>query len=129
MNSTIETLLSQYFEGTPFNKQQSAVIKKNNQKELEKQVRLLNHYPEPFERVTNLSFRLERPTFVSLMVYNLSFRCMIYLVCGFKQKGCYKIAFDTAKLPPGLYVARLRTSYGMVKSYMRKVSGSEDVSS
>jgi hypothetical protein len=121
MKTTISTILNQYFEG----KMLKSKNKVNNGSQYDFKLKMMTHYPDPFEQKTSIVYKLDQSSLVSLVVYNPEFRCLTYLACGYKEKGYHRVEFDASLLPAGTYVARLRTDNGIVKLYMKKTVGPE----
>lgn len=67
----------------------------------------INHYPEPFNPSTQISFTLPAEGFVQLDVYNLQGAKVTSLVNGTMQAGQHSVTFNAANLPTGLYIYRL----------------------
>lgn len=117
MKTNVLSILKQYFEGTPLNKEQKRHVENSGYS-----IKMMTHDPEQFNHQTSIVYKLEVPSLVSLVVYNPEFRCLTYLACGYKSKGYHRVVFDARDLPAGTYVARLRTETGIIKEYMSKVS-------
>jgi len=75
---------------------------------------LLQNYPNPVKAPlpTHLAFRLARPGWVSLEVYNLLGQRVQQVFQGFLRAGRYSFPLDTAPLPSGSYFCRLSTPWG-----------------
>lgn len=70
---------------------------------------LSQNYPNPFNPVTTISYGLPKSSNVQLVVYNLLGQKVAVLVNSFRQAGYYKVDFNSANLPSGVYVYRLQT--------------------
>lgn len=120
MKTNVPSILNEYFEGRQMQDVQNKDPENNTNV-----VKVITHYPERFEQKTTIVFKLDKPSLISLMVYNPEFHCMAYLACGYRKAGYHRTVFDASDLPPGTYIARLRMNSGIVKEYMRKVGGPE----
>jgi len=79
---------------------------------------LEQNFPNPFNPVTTISYKLPTSGFVSMKVYDELGVEINTLVCEFKTAGTYKINFDGNELSSGVYF------YVMVfndKSFVRKM--------
>ena len=63
--------------------------------------------PNPFNPVTTIAYDLTRTAQTELRVYNLMGQCVAELVHGRQEAGSYRVAFDAAALPSGMYFYRL----------------------
>ena len=70
--------------------------------------RLYQNYPNPFNPETNIRFDVKKQTRVVLKVYDLLGRELMVLIDALHQPGCYKVTFDAAHLPSGLYFYRIQ---------------------
>jgi len=68
---------------------------------------LENNFPNPFNPETNISFSLDKRSFVTLKVYDSLGREIKELVNDYKEKGNYSIRFDGSNLSSGLYLYKL----------------------
>ncbi|MBM3331212.1 T9SS type A sorting domain-containing protein [candidate division WOR-3 bacterium] len=69
-------------------------------------------FPNPFGRMTTISYSLARESDVELRVYNSVGRVVTTLVSGMQRPGRYAVSWDVrgvpaAKLPCGTYFCRL----------------------
>ena len=60
-------------------------------------------YPNPFAKVSHISFDLERPVHVRITVYDLLGRRVRMLVDSPRPVGRHRVPMDAAELAPGLY--------------------------
>jgi hypothetical protein len=70
---------------------------------------LSQNYPNPFNPSTNINFSLEKPSNVTLSVYNVLGQKVATLVNSFMQAGSYTYQFDASKLASGIYIYRIET--------------------
>lgn len=68
---------------------------------------LLN-YPNPFNPVTIIHYRLPVLSQVHLAIYDITGRRVATLFEGVQQAGEYDIAFDASELASGIYLYRLQ---------------------
>jgi hypothetical protein len=66
------------------------------------------NYPNPFSRVTTVSYSIPGEGAVSLKVFDLRGEEVAVLASGIKRAGTYKVAFDAANLADGIYYYRLQ---------------------
>ena len=85
----------------------------------------LKSYPNPFNDVTTITYKLQKKAKVTLVVYSPGYMGITYLVSEFKQKGTYNVEFDATGLPAGIYVAQLRIDKSVFKEKMKKVDSFE----
>ena len=71
---------------------------------------LEQNYPNPFNPTTSISYCLEKPGFVKLVVYNLLGQEVAELVTESQARGYHTVNFNAANLPSGIYVYKLNTS-------------------
>lgn len=93
----------------------------NNSNSPQENVERMSFYPDPFDQKTTIVYKLDEPSCVSLVVYNIEKNGMTYLVCDHQHEGYHKVDFDASHLPAGTYVARLRTNCGIVKKAIVKL--------
>jgi hypothetical protein len=67
----------------------------------------LTNYPNPFSRVTTISYSLAEAGHVHLEVFNALGQSIQILVDHFQQAGRYDIPFHATGLPDGLYFCRI----------------------
>jgi len=66
-------------------------------------------YPNPFNSMTRITYRLLYPSHVSLNIYNSLGRQITTLFEGYRQAGIYSTIVNANGLPSGLYFVRLET--------------------
>jgi len=72
-----------------------------------KQIELDQNYPNPFNPTTNIHYRVDRKSIISLEVYDVIGEKIATLVNGVKDPGNYNIIFESSNLPSGIYFYRL----------------------
>jgi len=70
---------------------------------------LRQNYPNPFNPSTTIEFILGQSSFVNLEVYNSLGEKVVDLLSENKESGSYRINFDAANLPTGIYIAKLES--------------------
>jgi subtilisin-like proprotein convertase family protein len=70
---------------------------------------ILSAYPNPFNASTEFNFELSQSSPVELVVFDLTGRHVATLLNEQRAAGSYRVAFDAADLPSGVYIARLST--------------------
>lgn len=68
---------------------------------------LLASYPNPFNPVTNIPFRIGQPGFVTLEIFDTAGRKAAVLINEFKPTGLHVIPWDATGLASGVYFIRL----------------------
>lgn len=68
---------------------------------------IMQNHPNTFNESTLIGFRLSRPNFVVLRVYNLLGKEIETLVEGQRSEGEYKLTWNAKDLPSGIYLFRL----------------------
>jgi len=72
-----------------------------------RRTRLGQNYPNPFNPITHIPYWLEKPSFVSLEIYDLLGRRQSVLVEQKQTAGEHIAVFDGSQLPTALYFYRL----------------------
>ncbi|NQU06504.1 MAG: T9SS type A sorting domain-containing protein, partial [Calditrichaeota bacterium] len=67
------------------------------------------NWPNPFNATTSISYAIEEFTDVKLSIYDISGRLVSSLVDDKQQAGYYRLTFNAADMPNGLYFYRLET--------------------
>ncbi|MBS1515934.1 MAG: T9SS type A sorting domain-containing protein [Bacteroidetes bacterium] len=65
-------------------------------------------YPNPFNPVTKIVFRLDKSSSVSLGIYDMLGNEVKQIENGFKKEGTYEVTFSGENLSSGIYFARLK---------------------
>lgn len=61
------------------------------------------NHPNPFNPMTTINFQLPSVDYFDLTIYNLPGQKIRTLANGRKEAGKYKVAFNAAALPSGVY--------------------------
>ena len=64
---------------------------------------LSQNYPNPSLSVTQISFSMQEPGYLSIQLYDIYGRQISNLINGFKEKSAYHFYYDTSLLPTGIY--------------------------
>ncbi len=70
---------------------------------------LFASYPNPFNPATTMIYGLANAARVNLSIYNVAGQRVAVLVEGAQQAGEHKIVWDGARIPSGVYFARLES--------------------
>ncbi len=76
---------------------------------LPQETRLHPNYPNPFNPITQIPFRLAESGMVTLEVFDLTGKRIAILADGQFIQGNHTIAFDATQLASGVYIAKLST--------------------
>jgi len=71
--------------------------------------------PNPFNASTAISYQLQADSYVELVVYDVMGREVGRLMDGWQSAGTHQATFDAAKLPSGIYFARLSAN-GLIQT-------------
>ncbi len=69
---------------------------------------LSQNYPNPFNPTTKIDFNLPHDANVSISVYDVSGKIVLYLLNGYKPAGYYTVKFDAVDLSGGVYFCRMK---------------------
>ncbi len=75
-------------------------------------VHLIQNYPNPFNPVTSITYKVPRAGKVSLKVYGMLGEEIVTLLDKKQPAGSYRITWNAAGLPSGVYFCRLFTEGG-----------------
>jgi len=79
---------------------------------------LLQNYPNPFNPTTKITYRLNHPSNVKLIVYNSMGEEYSTLVDGYKNPGEYSVDFNGSGLSSGVYFYQIITQYNVTTKKM-----------
>ena len=71
---------------------------------------LQQNYPNPFNPATVIKYQIPKSGYVSLKIYDILGREITTLVNEQKTQGDYKVIFNAASLPSGVYFYKLKTA-------------------
>ncbi len=77
---------------------------------LPEETSLLQNYPNPFNSQTVFTYRLSEPGHIEVCVYNILGQRVAMIAEGEKPAGEYSVTWDAARLPSGIYFARLKSA-------------------
>lgn len=80
-----------------------AAIESNTSSNKIKQYQLLQNYPNPFNPSTKISYKINRPNHVRLIIYDVLGREVKIAVDEYQKAGEYSVVFDASKFPNGIY--------------------------
>jgi len=69
---------------------------------------LYQNYPNPYNAITNISYKITVSQFVNLTVFDILGKEISVLVNENKPAGTYQIKFDSGNLPSGIYYYKLK---------------------
>ncbi len=75
---------------------------------------LIQNFPNPFNDITVITYKVERPQFISLEVYNILGQRVRVLTEDYYLTGEYKVLFDGVGLASGVYQVVMRYNFGFV---------------
>ena len=75
-----------------------------------KKFELSQNFPNPFNPVTNISYKLPNDSKVSIKIFDILGREVRTLVSEFKTAGYHTINFDGSTLSSGMYFYRIKTN-------------------
>ena len=81
-------------------------------------IALLSNYPNPFNAVTTIEYRLTTDSEVELTVYNMLGQKVGTLINGKQKAGFYKVRWEAQNMASGVYLYSLNTKDG---SLVRKM--------
>ena len=68
---------------------------------------MVQNYPNPFKKSTEINYLIPQDGRVSVMIYNISGELILNLVNERQIKGMHQIEFDASDLPEGLYFCKI----------------------
>ena len=77
--------------------------------ELSREPSLAQNFPNPFNAVTAIIYRLPAAGFLTLKIYDLLGKEIATLVNGERGPGTYTVRWDASNLPSGVYVCKLKS--------------------
>ena len=78
-----------------------------NNKNVVKEYKLEQNFPNPFNPVTKINYSITNEGFVKIKVYDVTGKNISTLVNDFKNPGSYSVLFDGSKHVSGVYFYRL----------------------
>ena len=71
---------------------------------------LEQNYPNPFNPTTTIAFAIPKEAHVMLRIFDMLGRRVFTLVDDTLQRGAYRVVFDAAGLPSGIYFYRIEAA-------------------
>lgn len=107
-----EDFVESVYETSPTNTVliRGSLYKDNFKKDQKIEFFLSNNYPNPFNPVTTIDYKIVSTGLVTLIVYDMLGTEVASLVNEIKEAGNYSIKFNAEKLPSGIYFYQLRAS-------------------
>ena len=72
--------------------------------------KLYQNFPNPFNPVTKISYKIDREGYVSLKVYNLVGQVIRVMVDESQEPGKYSVVFDASDFSTGVYLYKLEVN-------------------
>ena len=69
--------------------------------------KLYQNFPNPFNPVTKISYKIDKEGYVSLKVYNLVGQVIRVMVDENQEPGKYSVVFDASDFSTGVYLYKL----------------------
>ncbi len=92
------------------------IISDNPESNIPQSFNLSQNFPNPFNPVTNISYRIPVDGMVSLKVYDILGKEVATLVSEVKQAGNYQVVFNGNNLASGIYFYRINVNSGNSQS-------------
>jgi hypothetical protein len=70
---------------------------------------LIQNFPNPFNNYTNIRYRLEKPDFVSIEIFNINGQLISVLVNEYQSAGDHTITWNADDLEEGFYFCKLQS--------------------
>ncbi|NOS86868.1 MAG: T9SS type A sorting domain-containing protein [Ignavibacteria bacterium] len=86
--------------------------------EIASEFKLEQNFPNPFNPVTHLRFRIADFGFVTLNIYDVSGSIIESMVNHWLQPGTYEVQWDASVYSSGIYFYSLSSSYGTITKKM-----------
>lgn len=108
----IEEVVLSVGESTSIYKEYDSIsierIQSENGDELVRETKLLPSYPNPFNPVTNLSYRIAEQLNVEVSIYDATGRRVAVVLNEEQAPGQYTVPFNASSLASGIYFVRLQ---------------------
>ena len=70
-------------------------------------IQLLGVYPNPFNPITTIRYKLPTLSWINLSVYNIRGQEVVSLYQGMKSSGIYQLNWDASSFSSGMYFITL----------------------
>jgi hypothetical protein len=70
---------------------------------------LIQNLPNPFKDYTNIRYRLERPDFVSIEIFNIQGQLISVLINEYQSEGAHSITWIADDLEDGIYFCKMQS--------------------
>lgn len=82
-----------------------------------KNYELIQNHPNPFNSQTQIAFRISRPAYITIIIYNVTGEEIVQLVSAYFEIGMYKILWNgldgrNQAVPSGIYWYQLKDDQG-----------------
>jgi hypothetical protein len=78
-------------------------------KEIIKEYKMDNIYPNPFNPITNITFSMEKASIISITAYDVKGRKLEVIHDGFLNKGDYSMIWNATNYSSGIYFIRMES--------------------
>lgn len=96
--------ISGYYDPCTAEQQDNMNIEPNN---LNKEDNLSQNFPNPFNPITSIKYRIKESSFVSIKIYDISGREIMTLISEYKDDGNYFLRFDATNISSGIYYYKI----------------------
>jgi serine protease AprX len=79
---------------------------------------LLNNYPNPFNSVTTILYKLPESTNIKLTIYNVLGEKISTLVNSFQEAGIYRVSWNAGNFASGMYIYVLESNTKILSGKM-----------
>jgi len=77
-------------------------------------IQLFQNYPNPFNPVTSITFNIDRPDHVSVVILDVRGAVVDTLVAKYLPAGAHQIKWDAHNFASGIYFYRLETNHTVI---------------
>ena len=96
----------------------TGIIKIGFEKTVPEYFSLEQNFPNPFNPLTNIRFKIARQSYVELTVYDMLGRKVATLMSGTKPAGLYRISWNAENLSSGIYLYVLKAGNRVMSKRM-----------
>jgi len=91
-----------------FAKAQNNLLVESDEKEIFNSYYLYPPNPNPFNPLTNLKYKINKPGFINISLFNTNGQMVSELVRGFHSRGTYHTIVDGTGLASGFYLVKMK---------------------